>query len=321
MAQPLTLIFFGLFVCFCRSTVTLAKKAVKEVTQEQISPDTPSTITVNEDSDGNVIDEENEADISCPVSPRTMAVLSDQTQCLNDIVINAAQQLLRRQYLNVNGLLDTVVVAACAVEASSLDKSSVIQIVFDSVRKHWLTVSNEGCASDHLAIYCSLQLIPSNPCIETIARLFCCETKTLTLDVINTRQQQGSVDCGLFAIAYADMLARKQDPCNIIFEQSEMRNHLLHCLQVGQISQFPISMFRTPRHRCVRTATVELFCVCRSTYTVGQNMLQCAVCQEWYHQRCVDLNDDSFTHFSQPSVVYVCSTCEKLKHGMSNGKQ
>jgi hypothetical protein len=290
-----------------------------EQLEQHNSPATPSTVSVNEDSHCNVNDEEREADFNCPITPMAMSILSDQSQCLNDITVNAAQQLLRRQHIHTNGLLDTVLVAACALDISSVNQSGIIQIVFDSVRKHWLTVSNENCLPDHIAVYCSLQLIPSNPCIDTIARLFCCHTESLTLDVLNTQKQNGSVDCGLFAIAYAEMLARKQDPCNIILEQSQMRKHLVRCLQVGQISQFPLRMFRTPRRRCVRTTTVNLFCVCRSIYTAGDKMLQCGICLEWYHDRCVGLENDSFAHFTQLAVAYTCPKCDKSEQGKLRG--
>lgn len=61
--------------------------------------------------------------------------LLDATCCLNDRVINAAQGLLREKYVNVNGLFDTVAVAASTLELRLPcgNNDNVIQIVHDNV--------------------------------------------------------------------------------------------------------------------------------------------------------------------------------------------
>lgn len=137
--------------------------------------------------------------------------------CLNDEVINAAQDLLHKQYVNVNGLFDTVVVAASkgTLQLPINNYGNVIQVVHDNVRQHWLCITSNNCCEGNLSIYCSLQLIPSEECLATIANMFKFQTPSLTFRVLNVSKQQGSVDCGLFALAYAAMLARDVDPCNL----------------------------------------------------------------------------------------------------------
>ena len=56
--------------------------------------------------------------------------------------------------------------------------------------------------------------------------------------------QEGGVDCGLFAIAYAVELAYGEDPSGIIYDQASMRTHLTDSLVSGSITPFP-------RHRTV----------------------------------------------------------------------
>ena len=42
--------------------------------------------------------------------------LADESQCLNDTIINVALQLLSRQYMSISGLKDTVAVAVSATD-------------------------------------------------------------------------------------------------------------------------------------------------------------------------------------------------------------
>ena len=42
--------------------------------------------------------------------------------------------------------------------------------------------------------------------------------------------QNGNVDCGIFAIAYATDIAAGNNPATIVYDHSEMRQHLLDCL-------------------------------------------------------------------------------------------
>ena len=53
----------------------------------------------------------------------------------------------------------------------------------------------------------------------------------LEINVPTVQQQFGSCDCGLFAIAFTLHLAMGDDPQHILFEQSQMRSHLLKCFQ------------------------------------------------------------------------------------------
>lgn len=130
------------------------------------------------------------------------------TNCLNDIAINAAQRLLREKYVNVNGLFDTVAVAASTLELRLPvdNNNNAIQVVHD-----WLCVTNKNCSDGNLSIYCSLQLVPSAQCLATIANMFNMQTPSLTFQVMNAAKQKGTVDCGLFAIACAELLARDVD--------------------------------------------------------------------------------------------------------------
>jgi len=240
-----------------------------------------------------------------------MNALADESQCLNDNIINAAQQLLTRQYTSVSGLKDTVLVAAsaCDVMLESDITINAVQVVHDNGKQHWLCVTNKHCSAGHLRIYCSLQMTPSVQCLATIANLFRMQSPSLTVDIMNVVRQRGAVDCGLFAIAYADILARDQHPCNVNLDQLQMRRHLIRCLAAKHITPFPVTKFRTIRRHVVRSVVVSLYCVCRSTHSSGEKMLQCDQCREWFHQRCVAISDEMFEHLARTTANYSCPRC------------
>ena len=60
----------------------------------------------------------------------------------------------------------------------------------------------------------------------------------LEINVPTVQQEFGSCDCGLFAIAFTLHLAMGNDPQHILFEQSQMRSHLLKCFQKKKVEPF-----------------------------------------------------------------------------------
>ena len=51
----------------------------------------------------------------------------------------------------------------------------------------------------------------------------------LVVKIPEVQQQHGACDCGVFAVAFALHVALGDDPQKILFEQSQMRPHLLRC--------------------------------------------------------------------------------------------
>ena len=51
--------------------------------------------------------------------------------------------------------------------------------------------------------------------------------------------QQGSKDCGLFAIVYVTEIAHGNDPSWLIFDQSKLQPHLHDCLVSKSLTRFP----------------------------------------------------------------------------------
>ena len=55
----------------------------------------------------------------------------------------------------------------------------------------------------------------------------------------SAQQQEGGDDCGIFAVAFAAVLASGCHPSSFKFKQSDMREHLRQCLVVNWLSDFP----------------------------------------------------------------------------------
>ena len=62
--------------------------------------------------------------------------------------------------------------------------------------------------------------------------------------MVKAQIQQGVVDCGLFAIANAVSLARKIEPTNVTYVQSQLRAHLINCFQECKMISFPSKLLK-----------------------------------------------------------------------------
>ena len=279
------------------------------------SPSASSTITaLSEDLNEAALSETDMPEIAS-LQPVDWLDLRENSMELNDNVINACQALLKRQHPTVSSFYDTVVVAALTpdLKIDTAFHNNAIQIFHDNVNKHWFCATNRNCADGHLSVYCSLQMNPSSQCMAAVANLFNIEHQSLTLNIMNVVKQRGAIDCGLYAVAYAEILCREQDPCNIVLNQALMRKHVLRCLQERRIKEFPVLCNRTIHHQVVRSFKVSLYCSCRSTHQPGESMLQCDGCTEWYHQRCLKLSEAAFAKLAETQSTYNCARCEGLK--------
>ena len=109
------------------------------------------------------------------------------------------------------------------------------------------------------------------------------------VEVNPVQQQDGGVDCGLFAIAFATELAYGNDPVRVSYVQSAMRDHLLLCLEQGKMELFPCS--RKPATTCIRKiVSFALYCVCKLPET--GDMVCCDQCNDWYHYHCVGIKEE-----------------------------
>ena len=62
---------------------------------------------------------------------------------------------------------------------------------------------------------------------------------SVTITMRNMQKQNGSIDCGLFAIAVMTSLAHKEDPSTVMYDQKKMGQHLQECFSIKLIMPFP----------------------------------------------------------------------------------
>ena len=119
--------------------------------------------------------------------------------------------------------------------------------------------------------------------------------------------QDGSADCGLFALAFAAVLAAGGHPSAYLFHQQAMRNHLHQCLTLNRFSPFPTRRIGRENRKAARISQpVHVYCTCRMPASFGNHMIQCGKCHRWYHlDLCVVVSEQATKAKSQ----WFCSAC------------
>ena len=62
--------------------------------------------------------------------------------------------------------------------------------------------------------------------------------RQITIVMKKLQRQDGSANCGLFAIDVMTLLAHK-DPSAVTYDQNKMRRHLLECFSTKLVTPFP----------------------------------------------------------------------------------
>ena len=233
-------------------------------------------------------------------------LLYNKNEWLNDSIMRAAQLCLRKQFPGFSGLKDPLLAAALKVRCAD---EVFVQILHNG-NGHWLAVSNKGCREGTVSLYDSLHCIPSMAIKKQVAALAFQKGNLLTIECMNVQKQLGASDCGLMAIAFITCLLFEQDPVNVKFNQEHMRQHLINCLQSGVIKPFPVHTYRSVRNRVLSTVRETIYCSCRQIYVTGDNLIECTVCQSWYHPNCEGLSDTAFKRLGKrDKIIFKCSKC------------
>ena len=152
---------------------------------------------------------------------------------MTDKHIQLAQTLIREQFPKTGGLYSTLLQG----RYHNLPPNS-IQTVHCLRRHHWIVASNVLSAKGYVHIYDSLHTTIDEESVELVTNIFGNEDDSFVC-VPNLQIQKGSMDCGLFAIAYMTTLANGKDPSVLSYEQSKMRGHLIDCFAKGKLIPFP----------------------------------------------------------------------------------
>ena len=150
---------------------------------------------------------------------------------------------------------------------------------------------------------------------DTIKQICCIvrsKRSSIKIDIMDVCQQTGTVDCGLFALAYATTLCNGELPQYKNYIQKEMRSHLIKCLQESTptASPFPSSN-RNMQHDVKRTKSVSLHCSCRLPEDPEKRMIQCVICSVWYHEDCEPVVESAWIDENYPWKCRKCAAKAK----------
>ena len=180
-------------------------------------------------------------------------------QLLGDVHMGAVQELIKKQFPHINGLSNTLRQSSRKLKA--FDSGDNLQIVHVKLGRtdHWVVISTIGCANGEVDLYDSLQQRPSWETQQVIARYLKSPSKSIKIKLVNVATQKGSTDCGLYAIAMMTSLANKEEPLNIVYDQTALRIHLKESFEKGILSTFPTIKKRRVTNRL--TMVESCFCV------------------------------------------------------------
>ena len=175
---------------------------------------------------------------------------------LQDVHMAVAGTLIRKKFPARAGFQPTLY----SSEQLEPHVEGTIQFHFDTQRQHWTMSTFSGGAIRYLD-----SLYPgylSTEVQQQLKALYGHLMKTPTVSVVRVQQRQGTVDYGLFAIAYAVNLAHWKDPTKTKFSQKTMRAFFVNCIKNEQIELF--STEKTVAH-VARVDTIILWTVISKT--------------------------------------------------------
>ena len=111
----------------------------------------------------------------------------------------------------------------------------------------------------------------------------------LTVKQMPVQQQGNHIDCGVYSIAYAYHAALGDELTTLHFDPAKIRKHLIDCFTVEKFSPFPTKKGQPPRRCTKRNIHICVYCICLLPESYDKEMIQCDMCQEWYHFKCVSI--------------------------------
>nr|XP_047145432.1 uncharacterized protein LOC124818498 [Hydra vulgaris] len=192
----------------------------------------------------------------------------EKCQMLNDKIIHFSQQMMSIQ-LEINvGLQDPI---KGQINAFNTHESTPFVQVLHDGNLHWICVSTYNCKPGEIFMFDSL--FHGSISVETkkqICSILHCKKKCILVKVLPVQQQTNFLDCGLYAIAWArQILENKSIPStSIMFEQGQMRNHLLSCIKKNHLNLFPVTENPLLFKKCLaKNFRIPLHCSCRMFWT------------------------------------------------------
>ena len=152
---------------------------------------------------------------------------------LTDKHINFAQKLLSRKF-RVNRLQSTLTLTK-SKRLTAKSASNALQILHCK-GCHWIAASTVN-TYPKLAVYDSLYSSIDEATVKILKQMFGAKVE---VEVRDGPKQDGTSDCGLFAIATCVSIA-SSGILPTKFDQSKMRRHLIECFEQLELEPFPVA--------------------------------------------------------------------------------
>ena len=150
---------------------------------------------------------------------------------LTDLHINFAQRLLKQQFPKKNGLRSTLL----QERPHSQPTENAMQILHVK-GDHWI-VAHTKPRGKLVYVYDSSYSSVDQKTASMLMINFRCSM--LSIRSMRCQKQEGISDCGLFAIAFATLIAHGEDPGSREYCQGRMRSHLTQCFLDKKLVLFP----------------------------------------------------------------------------------
>ena len=90
-------------------------------------------------------------------------------------------------------------------------------------------------------------------------------------------------------VAYAVSLCLNEEPGNLSFNQPALRQHLIHCLEAGEFTSFPVlNLKRRQGFKVNSRQLVKVYCTCRLPKLSEIPMICCSNCSWMDTKECLE---------------------------------
>jgi Ulp1 family protease len=121
-------------------------------------------------------------------------ILLSTKEWLNDVIINAAQKLIKELNPGMSGLQD---VTRGLTMSFDVQRGEFVQILHDGM-SHWLTASTIGMKHPEIKVFDSLKICTSAKTKMQIASLLHTMQPSISIFFKDVQMQSGLTDCGLY---------------------------------------------------------------------------------------------------------------------------
>ena len=190
---------------------------------------------------------------------------------LNDRVVDAAQQIIKEQFPDINGFQPTVFKQN--LKHFKMSHDNTVPTLHRGDRNQDTVSCKEGSVNWYDSMYTELDIDRK----LQVCSILKYDGKPIKFNKVPVQTQQGAVGCGFNDIAFATAICNGNSPQKLVFNQEQMRQHLIESIENKNFTNFSFSVNTKWRKTRIVSTKENLFCICRSIY--DSTMVQRLACQ------------------------------------------